>query len=178
MLRKYALLKESSVTEIRNIEDSEVPMIMDSEKWSMILDIEGVLPAPQLGWLFVNNTLSAPVLAPTAYVQQVIIPSVKAFATKLETDFVTENILMGITQAGKTDSLVRMMTKKVDIPGAPASVSLMDTIRAVCPSLTVTLQVLQYHIDHIEDYADLAPFITLTRLNNIKGQIQTFLGIS
>lgn len=178
MTRKYALLREMSVTEIRQIEPEVVSTVMDQEKWSLILDIEGVSPAPQVGWIFSNNTLVLPPSAtPQAYVQQVVIPAAKTFAMTLETNFITENILMGITQSGKTAGVVSMLTKKVDVAGVVTPVSIMDTLRAVCPSLTVTLQVLQYHIDHIEDYAELAPFITLARLNSLKVQIQTFLGI-
>lgn len=179
MARKYALLKEMTVTEIRQIEPEEVPFVMDREKWNLILDIEGVSPAPQVGWVFSNNTLVVdPNNSPQVYVQQVVIPATKNFVTNLEITFITENILMGITQSGKTAGIVAMLTKKVDVAGSFAPISIMDTIRGTCPSLTATLQVLQYHIDNIEDYSDLAPFITSARLNNIKSQIQAFLGIT
>ena len=56
MARKYALLENNIVIEIRSIEDSEVSEVA---KLNMLIDIEDQLPEPTIGWMLQGNKLVA-----------------------------------------------------------------------------------------------------------------------
>lgn len=56
MARKYALLENNIVIEIRSIADSEVSEVA---KLNMLIDIEDQLPEPNIGWVLQGNKLVA-----------------------------------------------------------------------------------------------------------------------
>lgn len=112
------------------------------------------------------------------YLKTIYIPSVKKFVVELEEEFVIENIANGISQSGKTGGVLAVLAKKIYLEGLPEAISMMESIRGVCPSLTVTIQIIDYHINHIQDYGDLSPFITVDRLEFLKNKIKNFLGLT
>lgn len=111
------------------------------------------------------------------YIKNVVIPNAKAFVSQLEGDFVAQNIALGISAAGKTGAVLGVISKQVVVEEDKPSVSILDSLYGVCPSLTVTVQVLDWHLAHMEEYADLAPFITTERFTAVKTRIQTYLGV-
>lgn len=54
-MRKYALLQNNVVVEVRQLEEQEVQML--GLNYSMIIDIEDELPQPSVGWKFEGNKL-------------------------------------------------------------------------------------------------------------------------
>jgi hypothetical protein len=87
--------------------------------------------------------------------------------------FRDENVLMGITSANKTAEVLGLVAMPVTVPNTSIPISLATTLEH--DSLTVTIDVLNYHIAHIDDYAHLAPFITLERITSLKNQIQAVI---
>lgn len=112
------------------------------------------------------------------YIKNVVIPNTKTFVSQLEGDFVTQNIALGISAAGKTGAVLSLLSTRVIVDGESGEVSLLDTLYGVCPSLTVTVKIIDYHIAHMDDYSDLAPFISTERFTITKHRIQTFLGVA
>lgn len=111
------------------------------------------------------------------YLKYVYIPKVRAFANELETDFIVENIAMGISQLNKTSRVLGIIHQKVDLEGEPQPISLMNTLQAACPSLTVTIKILDYHLANMNSYSDAAPFVTTERFTEMNDKIKKFLGI-
>lgn len=105
------------------------------------------------------------------YLDNEVTPFVKQLLTK----FAAGNIAMGITQAGKTADVLGLFEKRVEI-GASELVSLKAALDT--GSLYVALSVLQYYRDNIANYSALSPYITDTRLLEMKNKIEQFLGIA
>jgi len=169
----YALIQDYVVVKIDDLTEDQVQSL--GYQYQNIVDAG----SSAVGWKFDGRNLIAPTpLTPDQYVAQVVIPSAKAFAIQLETTFIKENILMGISQYGKTAAVLGVLTKKVTVSGSPEPVSLVDTLHAECPSLTVTLQVLSDHITNVSDYSSLSPFITRDRLVALYNSIANYLHVS
>ena len=94
------------------------------------------------------------------------------FIDRFMDEFAAENMLMGITQMGKTAGVVGVMAEKIILPGETRGVSILDTMES--KSLTVTIQILDHMIANMTDY-EIAPFITTERLTNTKAKILEFL---
>lgn len=90
-----------------------------------------------------------------------IINNAKLFFNELSTKFAAENVLMGITQAGKTKDVIDF-TEKLFIYGNTGS--LYEVIAEIDYLLT-------------QDMTGLSPFVTTARLNAFKAQVQGYLGI-
>lgn len=177
MARKYAFLQDNKVLKIEDLEENDVRE--QASKFQGIVDIEDIAPQPQINWLLDGNKLIPPTPLPidATYIKQVIMNPAKKFIDELMEQIIAENILMGVTQLGKTPALVGFLTLRVPIPNTTEQLSILGTITGAAPSLTVTIQILDYHIAHITDYADLAPFITLARLKDFRNKISTYLGL-
>lgn len=172
----YAQISNGKVANTIVLQDSSLESLF-SQGYDSLIRIDTLTPQPGCGWSYNGSTFTAPTVSAATFVATVAIPSAVEFATKLQQDFISWNILNGITQYGKTDAVVAVMSMKVTIDTAPVPVSLTDTLNPICPSLTTSVKVLQYHIDHISDYSTLSPFITATRLQAMRDLIKSYLGI-
>lgn len=56
-MRKYALLNNNIVTEVLNLEENQVQQ--KSSECQLIIDIEDMLPQPEVGWFLQGNQLVA-----------------------------------------------------------------------------------------------------------------------
>jgi hypothetical protein len=54
-MRKFALLKDNIVVEIKNLSEVEVNSI--SHQYQLVIDIHDLLIEPSIGWVLVGNTL-------------------------------------------------------------------------------------------------------------------------
>ncbi len=175
MARKYALINNNIVTKV---EDMEEAAYRDAAKLNqLVIDINDMLPQPTVGYALTGNAL-VPVTPPVidaTYIKNNKVKPIKAFTDDLIATIIAENIVMGISQAGKSGAVLDMAVRKVAVASTPNPVSLIETFMNL--TLTVSIEVLDYHIDHIEDYADLAPFVTTERLTQTKNNIQLFLGV-
>jgi hypothetical protein len=96
------------------------------------------------------------------------------FVSKLIAAFAAENMALGITQAGKSDDVLGLFTKKYVVGDAAFPVALKDCFDT--GSLYVALQLLA-HIRANEDFSGLSPFITDARIVELMNKIETFLGL-
>jgi hypothetical protein len=106
------------------------------------------------------------------YMETKVVP----FISNMKYQMLAENISMGISQAGKTADVLGLFNTDIVLPGSSRPVTFKQTLDE--GSLTVTVQLLQYFIDHPELYSDLSPFVTVDRLTIIKNKIIAFLQIS
>lgn len=173
-MRRYALIKNNVIDQIVSLEDANVPAAQQA--CDALIDIEDTTPMPMIGWLLVGNRLTPP-STPTIdanWIKNNKVMPIKTFVDDLLVTIIAENIYMGITQAGKSGAVLNVVNKKVEVSSAPFPVSLFESLTNL--TLTVTIDVINYHLINIADYADLAPYIAADRLTNTKHKIQTFLG--
>lgn len=96
-----------------------------------------------------------------------------SFGRQLIIDFASENVLMGITQLGKTADVLAVITENVILPNETRPINLKDAIES--GSLYEAIKLVDYHISKMNEYTDLDPFITTTRLTDFKSKIEAFL---
>ena len=92
-----------------------------------------------------------------------IVSEAISFGSNLIIDFATENVLMGITQAGKTKEVADYLA---DVMRYAQSGSLYEVLAEVNRLQTAGLP------------AELAPFVTTDRMNEFKLKIEQYLGIA
>ena len=91
-----------------------------------------------------------------------IVENAVAFGQNLIIEFATENVLMGITQAGKTKVVADYLQ---NVMRYAQSGSLYEVINEVNYLINETVP------------ENLSPFVTEVRLNSFKSKIETYLGI-
>jgi hypothetical protein len=97
------------------------------------------------------------------------------FVDQLMFDIAAENMLMGITQLGKTADFVGLLENPVTLPGKPYPTSLYTALRI--NALTVAMDILDYYMADMATY-EIAPFVTTERFTAIKATISNFEGAS
>lgn len=102
---------------------------------------------------------------------------VHPFTKYLMYSFAAENINLGITQAGKTEYVLGLFSKKYAVPSLNLTlpVSLKECFDT--GSLYSARSVIQKIRDNPLDYSGLSPYVTDARLLKMKNDIETFLGI-
>lgn len=127
----------------------------------LVLDRSQFLPlVPDKGWTFNGRTLSPPVTTSAVdIVKLTILEPAKRFGESVIAKFVAENILMGITQSGKTEAVGVVLR---DVNYWLATGSLYSAYNAI--------SALQQNLD-----PSLAPFVTEERLNTYKNEIYAYL---
>lgn len=99
--------------------------------------------------------------------------NVDPFVYELLKEMRAENMAWGVTQLDKTADVLGVFCLPLPLPGRRYPLSLKQTLDTA--SLTVTLEALQYLINHPELYDGLAPFISVDRLNSWKTKIYSYL---
>lgn len=89
--------------------------------------------------------------------------------------FTAENINLGITQSGKTGSVLGLFSKAYPCPDVLRPISLKNCFDT--GSLYSARDVLQYLRNNPMEYSGLSPFVTDARLLSLKNKIETFLGL-
>lgn len=97
------------------------------------------------------------------------------FVQNLIAAYASENIALGITQAGKTGHLLSMFTRYYPVPLSTHT----NTLKAAFDtgSLYIARDILQYIRDNPLEYDGLSPFVTDARLLGLKNKVEEFLGI-
>lgn len=102
-------------------------------------------------------------IAPTsAEIVAKIVENAANFGISISDEFKTENVMMGITQSGKTGVITKYLHWVEHFVEAG---SLYEAIKEIDVKLTEGVP------------ADYAPFITADRLTTFKNKIKTYLGI-
>ena len=113
-------------------------------------------------------------LSPKESVELYLNRQVKPFIDSLITGFLAENITLGITQANKSNEVLGLFEERVNL-GDNTSVSLKSCFDT--SSLYTALDVLNVHLENIDQYSSLSPFVTYERLDEMKNKIIFFLGM-
>lgn len=96
-MRLHALIKENTVTELKNLIEQEYQNLAGS--YQLIIDIEDLLIQPQIGWILSGNQLVPPP-GQEINLKEMIKKKVKQYqetAPELLRDLYAENTLLGIT---------------------------------------------------------------------------------
>ena len=146
---RFAILLNGRVT---SIQEADEPVCGDS-----MMPVQH--DTAQVGWLLSGNKL-IPAPAPTPeYITKTILEPVDVFFNELKNTFTAENILMGITQLGKT-KLIADALKDIDYYGKGRSLyEVLNAINAV----VIT--------------PEMAPFITTDRMRLLANKVRKYLGI-
>lgn len=174
-MAQYAVVNNNIVS---SVEDLDIDQYRERARSAqLIIDTGDYVIKPQVGWGLNGNRLVPPV-APTIdanYIKVAKVLPIKAFVDDMLASVISENILMGITQLGKTGAVLAFALRKVDVASSPDPIGLYASLTNL--SLTISIDVIDYHIAHPETYADLSPFVTTQRLTDMKHKIQSFLGM-
>jgi hypothetical protein len=158
----YAVVQENTVIDIVELFSDEEVIELSRINQSVI-DISNILPAPSKGWFLKINKLVPPsTLDPVVKIEQFILEPAKKFGRDLINQFTSENIAMGITQAGKS-KLIGLVLRDL--------VFWLES-----GSLYVTLE----EVERLKSSIDPAwsPFVTVDRLNLYKQKVMVYLGLA
>lgn len=160
-MAKYAFIQDNRVVEIQTIDNEELVSSL-SRRFQNTLDITNHVPQPQVGWVFSGNRLVVPAEINTPeYVQANILEPAASFGLNLSKRFASENILQGITQAGKT-------------------MLVGDALRDVAYYMERgSLFAAEAKIIQLSQNLDpaLSPFVTTERLLRYRNLIRQYLGL-
>lgn len=157
---RFAQVNENIVVGIVTLIDPDQISEM-AKLYQNIIELDN-LYSVQVGWLFDGKRLSPPAnTSPANIVLNTILMPAKKFGEDLINQFVAENILMGITQAGKTEV----------VGEALKDLSFWITQGSLYVAL-VELERLKVAMD-----PTWAPYITYDILNAFENKIKSYLGI-
>lgn len=176
----YAQILSGTVKNVIRLTDASLESAF-TVGFDYLVRIDELSPTPGVGWSYNGSTFSPPAppsVSTYTYIIKSVMPSAVSFSQQLQAEFIAWNIMNGITQLNKTDAVLGVINMRVTVDGFVEPLSLTDTLSDVCPSLSTSIKIIQYHIDHIADYPTCAPFITVDRLTNMQNQIKSYLGIA
>ena len=158
-MTQYAQITDNKVVGIVTLTDDEYAKI--APKYQNVIDITDT-PAVAVGWILSGNKLTVPPDYDIAAVIQanVLEPAV-AFCERIAKRFTAENIVMGITQAGKTELIGETLR---DLSYWTSTGSLYCALGEI-QKLKTTFT------------PEMSPFITLARLVSFENQIRQYLGL-
>jgi len=160
-MRTYAILTNNVVFRVEELSEVEAQERMQS---SLVIDITDISPQPAALWQLVGNTLQAPPSNPVSaidFVRYSIYKPALAFSQSLIENYVSENIALGITQAGKTKQVGEKLQKLVYWLQLGSLYEVLSEIEALKVDLDPAL----------------APYITEARLNEVKSKVRSYLGL-
>lgn len=101
-MRKYAILNNNVVTEIRQMSESEYVVLSGQNQ--LIIDVESMSQQPAVGWLLVGNSLQAPSGSLTQEEQlRIIVGQYRVFGEELSKQLNDKvgarNLMLGKTEA-------------------------------------------------------------------------------
>jgi hypothetical protein len=107
MSRKYAIITDNNVTSIETLEDIQVSD--RARQVQMLIDIENMLPQPQIGWKLVGNKLQ--------------LNNSSMSSDELDAYQQTTQRLFGLSLLPKAVDKIGARNLKLDREGAPADVA-------------------------------------------------------
>lgn len=168
----YAQVRNNVIINTLELDDASLLHLFQTDQngnlYDSLVQLDSIVPQPGIGWTFNNVNWNPPTpVAPaqsavdiyTALVQNAIV-----FGQSLTVQFATQNVMAGITQAGKTQAVLDY---------AADLYTYLST-----GSLYVAITEIQTMIaDTSPTKTALAPFITNDILYAYMNQIQGYLGI-
>lgn len=169
----FAQIKDGIVQNTITINDISLLGLFQNDPngnpYDLILQVDNKTPQPGIGWTFDNVNWSPPKLPSesktTLEIYTGLVQAAINFGNTIIVQFATQNVMSGITQAGKTLPLLGYCSNLY--------------LYLSSGSLYVAISELQRMIDDTsDDKAELAPFITNSILYSYMNKIQSYLGIS
>ena len=106
----YAQIKNNVIVNTIDLDNASLLSLFQTDQngnpYDSVLQVDGILPQPGIGWTFNNVNWNPP--NPPACPQTVIdiytalVQSAIVFGQSLIVQFATQNVMAGITQAGQT----------------------------------------------------------------------------
>lgn len=159
-MRKYAILKEGFVEEIKVMSDSEV-----SEISNMIVDIQDVIPEPQIGWFLLGNRLVP------ANIEQMSSDEYDSYQQTAQRKYGLILLPKLVDMVGARNLKLTRESTPVDVAalaGQMASVKLLletgalKTVRGLCfslkPIFPLHADILQHAVDEISNFLSVNDF--------------------
>ncbi len=158
-----ALIQNNTIVSV--CQNSSNFIAQNATKYQAIIDITTLNPQPTIGWTYNSDTsLSAPPAYPSSEYFQKIVTNAMAFGNQIVVQGATRNIMMGITQAGKTIDVMSYTSQLV-------SCLVTGSLYAAITQINTMIA------DTSDTKANLSPFITNSALYSTLNQIQSYLGI-
>lgn len=158
MARICAFLRNNVVQIVKSVEDAEYHQTMKTH--DLGIDVEDLAVQPQVGWLLAGGRLVSPYANPTEIVMAKV-QGYKKFSSNVMDEFIVENIVLGITQQGKTrlvGETMKDLTYWLERCSMNEALAEIENIKSrITP--------------------EMAPFITEARMNVFRDKILVFLGL-
>lgn len=162
---KYACIKSGQIVNVIVADEAFINAATDfTSQYDSVVSLAGLIPEPGINWSYDGNAFTdnrVPQLDMEAVIK-LKIQSAILFGQKLLDDFATENVLAGITQAGKTGAVSDTLHKLSHYVG---SGSLYEALNEIARLIVNGLD------------PNLAPFVTVARLTDYSNRIRQYLGI-
>ena len=168
----YAQITNNTIMNTIELNDSSILYLFNKDPngnpYDSIVQIDNLNPQPGIGWTFDNVNWNPPFSSPqtlttveqyTALIQNAIV-----FGQTLTVQFATQNVMAGITQAGKTQAVLAYSSNLYTYLSTGSLYVAISEIEAMIADTTSTK-------------TSLAPFITNDILYAYLNQIQGYLGL-
>jgi len=169
----YAQITNNKIVNTIMLDDASLLPLFSTDQngnpYDSVVQIDNIVPQPGIGWTFNNVNWSPPPAPPAAQstvdIYTTLVQNAITFGQALIVRFATQNVMAGITQAGKTQAVL-------------AYSSDLYTYLST-GSLYVALAEIETMIADTSDAkAALAPFISNAVLYTYLNQIQLYLGLT
>lgn len=155
------MLDDPSLLPLFSVDQSGVP-------YDSVVQIDNIVPQPGIGWTFDNVNWNPPpaaiVAQATVDIYTTLVQNAITFGQALIVQFATQNVMAGITQAGKTQAVLAYSSNLYTY--------------LTTGSLYVALAEVEIMIADTSDAKiALAPFVSNAVLYTYLNQIQLYLGI-
>lgn len=155
---RIAVIKNNIVEDIVDTEDMSLVQLI--ARTAFIIEIGNLDHSPKKGWVLQGNKLVPPPnYNADQVIQETILEPAIEFLTSLMKRFASENVRMGITQAGKTGLIGNALK---DVAFWIPSGSAYEFEKA---------------IGDVEITEEMAPFLTEARVTALRNEVRRYLGM-
>ena len=156
-----ALVQNNLVQAIEDLTNDRIAQIGNS--YEAVIDVTDVLPRPAQNWTWNGAVFIPPPGDPAnaiILIQNTIVAPAIKFGAALIAMYASENVAMGITQAGKTNAVLSALSA---VRNSLQSGSLYDALA---------------EIQNVTIDPTLAPYITAPRMKVYANYIRAYLGLA
>lgn len=122
-------------------------------------------------WSVIRSVDQAPIKA-VENVRKMVVQNIGQFVLNMKTQMAAENISLGVSQAGKTGTMVGLMSMRIQLQAEPYPFSINDTLDNY--ALTQTCALIDYFMANMATY-EVPNFFTADRLASYKAKILAFM---
>lgn len=142
---------------------NETNVSLFEDGFDACIRIDTITPHPAIGWTYENEEFSPPEApTPPSPTLDELIQKAQVFGDELMREFMAENIMLGITQAGKTIAVANYLHKLMHYISTGSLYAVLTEIETL-------------KADTGKD--NLSPFVTNDRLEAYAQKVRNYLGI-